>query len=402
LVRVLFLPSHVGLGHVARDYVIAKLLRKSVPKLEIDWCSAEPVLSFLDLLEEERIVNPCRKLESFSTVIEDLYNGKIKGLKELASKLNILKRNYEIVSDLLNDDKYDVVFADEFWEIMYSAPPEMKSRIIFGTDILYKPYSIKPVDFFISLVLNRYFKKVLPEFKDLLFLNDLGTLRKYRWYPLFGEKVEEWAKRKMKVTGFVTSFLEEELPSYEQARDKLNVDYDSFLVVVTVGGTSTRNNVILDCIDGASDILIKELKKVTGKKDIIIKIVTGPRTKWLPRNSVKNVEVIRETVPRLLDYYVAADLFISRAGRTTTADLLCLGKPAIYIPIKDHYEQEEIAKDMEERFGYPRIREDECSPNELVKTIKRSLRRNYKIEEKRICNGAKRAAEILENYISSA
>ncbi len=398
MIRALFLPSHVGLGHVARDYVIASLLKRAIPKLEVEWCSAEPVNSFLDLLEA-RVVSSCRKLESFSSVIEDLYNGKIKGIRELASRLNILKKNYDTISELLDNERYDMVFADEFWEVMYSAPIETKSRIIFGTDILYKPYSFKPMDFFISLVLNRYFKKVLPEFSELLFLNDLETLRKYRWYPLFGEKVKEWTRRNMKITGFVTSFLNEELPSYEQARDYLNIDYDSFLLVVIVGGTSTRSNVILDCVDKASWFLINELKSLTKRREVIIKVITGPRTDWSSENDA--IEVVKETIPRLLNYYVAADLFISRSGRTTTADLLCLGKPAIYIPIKGHYEQEEIAKDMEERFGYPMIKEDECFPNKLVTVIRKSLRRNYRLKNESFCSGANKAARFLERHALS-
>ncbi|BEP18409.1 hypothetical protein PYJP_17610 [Pyrofollis japonicus] len=391
--RVLFLPSHVGLGHVTRDYAVALALRRMVPSIRVEWCSAEPVRSFLQLLGES-VREECLELESFSKTIEDLYNGAIRGLRELGARLQVLRRNYEVVEKLLAED-YDLVFADEFWEAVYSAPLEVKKRIVFGTDILYKPYSLNPVDSFMSLILNNYFKKTLPLFKKLLFLNDPETLRGKRWYGLFGERLTDWIEKNTIPTGYVTSFLPEEIPSRNEARRRLGVTGDELVVVISVGGTSTRSKPLLDCIDEGAETAAKMLRERLGR-EVRFVAVPGPRTKWRPRSSY--IEVLEETAPRLLTYYAAGDVFVTRAGRTTTADLLCLGKPAVLIPIRRHFEQEEIARDMERRFGYPVLREDRCNGERLAGAVLRAISSPPR-PPTGLCNGVERTASILSGML---
>ena len=394
--RVLFLSSHVGLGHAARDYAVSIILRRLVPGVELDWCSAEPVNSFLDALGE-RVVPDCRGLESFSRVIEDLYNGRIRGLRELGSRLGVLRRNWEMVRGFLENGRYDLVFADEFWEVVYAAPAETKEGMVFGTDIVYKRYSLNPLDSFISLVLNRYFKRVLPGFGSLLFLNDPETLGDARWYPLLGGRVRDWVEEHMFVAGLVTSFAPGEVPARCVAREKLGIGCDEFLVVVSVGGTSTRSEALLSCIDAAAERVVSMLGKRLGKRVRVV-VLPGPRTRWEPRSGY--VEVRGGVVPRLLDYYAAADLFVTRAGRTTTADLLCLGKPAVLIPIRKHFEQEDIARDLNKRYGYPVLREDDCSAEELVAGILEAIRRSYSAPRE-LCRGVERTARFLAGKLST-
>jgi len=42
----------------------------------------------------------------------------------------------------------------------------------------------------------------------------------------------------------------------------------------------------------------------------------------------------------------AADLLISLAGKSTIDESIIYGTPGIFIPIKDHFEQEDNAKEM--------------------------------------------------------
>jgi predicted glycosyltransferase len=395
-VRLLFLPSHVGLGHVARDAVIAGILRKLSPGTSIEWCTAEPALGFLGRLGE-RVANGCVGLESFSRPIEDLYNGRIRSLKELASSLSILKRNYEVVSGLL--DGYDLVFADEFWEVVYGVPDSVRKGIVFATDIVYKPYTPNPKEFFLSLVLNRYFKRVLPHYKMLVYLNDPDMHRGRRWYPLIGGKVDEWLERHSYIAGLATSYPPGKLPPRSEARRRLGVGDDEFLVVVTVGGTSAGSRRVLECIDRASPRLSEALRELTGRHTRIIAL-PGPRTLWRPSRGV--IEVPSDLSPAgLHDYYAAADLFISRAGRTTTADLLCAGVPAVLIPIKGHFEQEDIARHMASRHGYTVLAEDDCRIEELVSAVKAELSRHPR-PPTGLCRGSENAALLLNRLLTGS
>ncbi len=389
--KVLFLSSHVGLGHVVRDYAVAKVLRRLLPNSDIEWCSAEPAYSFLKAVGEN-VAEECGRLRSFSKVIEDLYNGGIRGLRELASRLDVLRENYGVIKEFLESGEYDLVFADEFWEVVYTAPKHVKQNVVFATDILYKPYSINPLDSLLSLILNHYFKHVLPEFRKLILLNDIEFFRGKRWYFIFGGTVEKWIKENMVVAGLTTSFLPEETPSRIEARRKLGLEDEEFVIVVSVGGTSARSRILLECIDNVSTALFRKLKKLTGAPKTRIIVLPGPRTVWKPKNPV--LDVREGLIPRLLNYYAAADLFIIRAGRTTTADILCLGKPAILIPIKNHFEQEEIAKDLNKRFNYPVLRENECTLENLLYAVNWALKLNYRPPEN-LCRGTIITANIL-------
>ena len=53
-------------------------------------------------------------------------------------------------------------------------------------------------------------------------------------------------------------------------------------------------------------------------------------------------------VDNLHEYVYASDLVISLAGRSTIDESKVYGTPGIFIPIKNHFEQEESAK----RLGY--------------------------------------------------
>jgi len=392
--RAIFLPSHVGLGHVARDVVIAGLLRGRAG-VRVEWCTAEPALGFLERLGEP-IAPGCRGLESFSTAIEDLYNGRVRGLRDLASRLSILKRNREIVEGVI--EGYDLVFADEFWELVYSTPDSVRSGIVFATDILYKPYSLNPRELVVSFALNRYFKRVLPRYRALIYLNDPGILGSARWYPLLGGRVSEWLERHAYIAGLATSYPPGGLPPRSEARERLGLGEGEHLVVATVGGTSAASASLLDCIEEAAPALERAVGEALGGR-VRILALPGPRTRWEPRRGL--VEVPRDPAPAgLLDYYAAADLFISRSGRTTTADLLCAGIPAVLIPIPGHFEQEEIARHMSRAYGYPHLREGECTPGRLASASRAALERRPN-PPRGLCLGAPRAAGLLSKLLGS-
>ena len=83
----------------------------------------------------------------------------------------------------------------------------------------------------------------------------------------------------------------------------------------------------------------------------------------------------------------ASDVLISLAGKSTIDEAREYGTPAVFIPIKGHFEQEDNAKEI----GF--FPEDIDRIEELV--IK-------KLDEKRIPvknNGAKRAAKIIQDLL---
>jgi UDP-N-acetylglucosamine--N-acetylmuramyl-(pentapeptide) pyrophosphoryl-undecaprenol N-acetylglucosamine transferase len=85
----------------------------------------------------------------------------------------------------------------------------------------------------------------------------------------------------------------------------------------------------------------------------------------------------------------AADLIISLAGRSTIDESLVYGTPGIFIPIKNHFEQEENARKL--GFKYDDIFRLESLIEEKIGTI-RYNRDNIK-------NGVEKAARIILEMI---
>ncbi|MET1101794.1 MAG: glycosyltransferase, partial [Pyrodictiaceae archaeon] len=372
-----------------RDVAIARVLRRLVGNISIEWCSAEPVVSYLRLWGEK--ILRCEDMESFSKAVEEVIENRIMNPRRLGKYLDILRKNYRMLVARINLDDYDLVFADEFWEIMLEAPPSLKEEIVFATDILFKPYTLNPLDSLVSLVLNTYFKKQYISFKETILLNSLEDLPSSRWFLIYGENIRRWAARNLAIAGLATSYLPEDVPLRHSTRKSLGLDDEDKLVLVTVGGTATRNNILLGNIVGA----ILRLRRRLARLKLLVAL--GPRTKWKPPIDAEWITVTG-TVKNLVKYYVAADLVIARPGRTTTADLLCMGKPAILVPISGHFEHNVIARSMASR-GYLICKEDdqEC----IVRAASRLLSDGHNIRRpaKEECRGSLRAAKILASFI---
>jgi UDP-N-acetylglucosamine--N-acetylmuramyl-(pentapeptide) pyrophosphoryl-undecaprenol N-acetylglucosamine transferase len=96
-------------------------------------------------------------------------------------------------------------------------------------------------------------------------------------------------------------------------------------------------------------------------------------------------------VPNLHEYIYASDLVISLAGRSTMDESIVYNIPGIFIPLKNHFEQEEGAKRL--GFEYKDI-------FRLDKLIEEKLSSNYHIGGKNnMKNGAKTAAKIISDFI---
>src|ERR671938_450236 len=75
-------------------------------------------------------------------------------------------------------------------------------------------------------------------------------------------------------------------------------------------------------------------------------------------------------VNNLHEYIYASDLVISLAGRSTMDESMVYGIPGIFIPIKNHFEQEDCAKRLgykhEDIFKIERLIEDNLSTSNNV------------------------------------
>ncbi len=115
--------------------------------------------------------------------------------------------------------------------------------------------------------------------------------------------------------------------SREELRNKFS--FNKTTIVISIGGTDAGIFLIDKSIEAISKI----------NQDIEIVVVTGPSiTKKF--DNVKNLGFI----DNLHELIFASDLIISLAGKSTIDESKAYGTPGIFIPIKNHFEQENNAK----------------------------------------------------------
>ena len=78
---------------------------------------------------------------------------------------------------------------------------------------------------------------------------------------------------------------------------------------------------------------------------------------------------VREYIDDMMSEFAANDLIISRAGATTSAELMAAGKAAIMIPLPGQLEQTRNAEALENAGAARMIRQDELSGERLAREI---------------------------------
>ncbi len=152
----------------------------------------------------------------------------------------------------------------------------------------------------------------------------------------------------------------------EQLREKFS--FDKKTIVISIGGTDAGLFLIEKSLDAISKI----------NKYVDVVLVSGPSVS-------KKYHSVRDFgfVNNLHELIFAADVLISLAGKSTIDEANAYGTPAILIPIKGHFEQEDNAR--EQGFVF-----------EDIKRLDRLVLE--KLEEKRnqvSTNGAQIASDMI-------
>lgn len=78
---------------------------------------------------------------------------------------------------------------------------------------------------------------------------------------------------------------------------------------------------------------------------------------------------VREYIDNMMDAFEVNDLIVSRAGATTSAELMAAGKAAIMVPLPGQLEQRRNAEAMQETGAARMILQDDLSGERLAKEI---------------------------------
>ena len=332
-----FFSSPIGLGHVTRDIAIVNNL-EDISVNFVTGSGAAKILKKLDCKVDD-VYNP----PSFN-VKDGILNNQTKWLWNY---YQYYKNCKNISEKILEKNNPNLIISDEDFASLNVAQ-NLKIPNILITDVLETKFT-KGIASFIEKKMNKSMMNIIKNC-DMVIIPEEGD-----------------DQDNIKRVGPIVRKINY---SREEMRERFS--FNKKTILISIGGT----NAGLFLIDKA----IKAILKIN--QDIEIIVVSGPaiNKKFL---NVKNLGF----VDNLHEIIFASDLIISLAGKSTIDEAKAYGIPGIFIPIKDHFEQENNAK--LEGFIFEDV-------NRLETLILE------KLEQKRNkinTNGAKLASEIIKKMI---
>jgi pimeloyl-ACP methyl ester carboxylesterase/predicted glycosyltransferase len=397
--RALYVSSPIGLGHAQRDVAVAEQLRLLQPDLQIDWLAQHPVTRVLEARDEH--VHPAsRLLASESAHIEaESQEHDLHAFQAIRNMDEILVANFGVYQSVLEEEHYDLVIADEAWDLDYflhENPERKRSSFAWMTDFVgwlpmeqggereaqltadYNAEMIEHID---------RFKRIRDR---AIFVGDPDDIVPARFGPGL-PAIRTWTERHFDFSGYITGF---EAPSEGERlalRSALGYGPDDTVCIVTVGGSGVGGSLLNKVI--AAQPIAKDL--VPGLRMVV---VAGPRIDPDQLGAPRDVE-IHAYVPNLYQHLSACDVAVVQGGLTTTMELTAGQRPFIYFPLANHFEQQHHVRHRLDRHGAGIAMDYAAStPQDVAEAIAKALAGpvTYRSVE---ADGAARAARLLAELL---
>jgi UDP-N-acetylglucosamine--N-acetylmuramyl-(pentapeptide) pyrophosphoryl-undecaprenol N-acetylglucosamine transferase len=335
---VYFFTSPIGLGHATRDIAIAKKL-KQIASDEILFITGGAAY---DLISREgfHALNLYRP-PHFTVEAGMLRNRFVWLMKYII----YYKRSKKIAEDVIMKTSHKplIVSDEDFASITVGQNIILKCILIY--DILESPICSNKDKIgethFTSGPLHIFEKKMNGSLHDLINKCDKVII------PDFGSNKANLV--------YVGPIVREIKSDRNTLRSNLGLTRKTILVCG--GGTDAGRYLIQKSLEA--------YEKFKKRFDIDLILVLGPNLKLNVSDQFHSLGFINN----LHEYIYASDLVISLAGRSTIDESIVYGTPGIFIPIKNHFEQERNAiglgykyedisnleRLIEEKLGFTRI-----------------------------------------------
>jgi predicted glycosyltransferase len=394
--RALYLSSPIGLGHAQRDLAIADELRALRPDLEIEWLAQHPVTTVLER-RGERIHPLSAELASESAhITSESSEHALNAFQAIRRMDEILVANFMVFHDAVEDGEYDLVVADEAWDVdhyLHENPELKRTAFAWMTDFvgwLPMPDGGEREAFLTADYNAEMIEHVerFPRLRDrAIFVGDPDDIVPDDFGPSL-PGIREWTEQHFAFSGYVTGFDPAPLiERREELRAELGYRPDERVVIVTVGGSGVGEALLRRVIDAYP----MASARIPGLRMIA---VAGPRIAPEQLRAQRGVEV-RAYVPDLYRHLVACDLAVVQGGLSTTMELTAAGRPFLYFPLRNHFEQSRHVRHRLERHRAGRRMEfDESDPDAIASAIAEEIDRPVRYRPV-AADGARRAAELI-------
>lgn len=397
--RILYLSSPIGLGHARRDVAIARALRAKEPSTKIEWLAQDPVTRFLAHAGET-----CHglsvRLASESRHIEDEAGEHDLNVFEALRRMDeILVQNFRVLQDVLTDNKYDLVIADEAWDVdhfWHEHPNLKRAPLVWMTDFVgFAPmpqggaHEAKlTADYNEQMVTHVERNKGVRD--RSIFIGNAADVVDDSLGPNLPNR-SVWTEQNYTFSGYV---LGDEVPrrsQREELRSQLGFREDEKICVVTVGGSGVGAALVRRILEAIpiAQRHIPELRVI---------VIAGPRLAHRNFEYDQSIE-FRGFEPQLPMLLAACDIALVQGGLSTCMELTAVGTPFIYFPLEHHFEQNVHVRHRLERYNAGRrLSFAQCDADMIAAAICEDLRKpTQSLEVER--NGADNAARLIAELL---
>jgi pimeloyl-ACP methyl ester carboxylesterase/UDP:flavonoid glycosyltransferase YjiC (YdhE family) len=397
--RALLVSSPIGLGHAWRDVAIARELRRQVPGLRVEWLAQPPLTTLLAACGE--IVHPASTdlAPEAKHVDAESREHELHAFQMLRRMDEILCANFMVFADLVNQEHFDVWIADEGWEIdhfLHENPKLKTSPYVWMSDFVgYLPMpSGGEREAFLAADYNAELIEHIeqnPGLRDLsIFIGNPRDIVRRKFGPGL-PSILAWTKQHFKFSGYALPFDPKDLNDTRALRRELGFDPERPLIVATVGGSAVGTP-LLRRIAEAFRLLRREVP------DAELLLVCGPRIDPREFAAVEGMRVAGY-VHNLSRTLACSDLAVVQGGLSTTMELVANRRPFIYIPLRDHFEQNFHVAHRLQRYGAPPpTAYEDATPDRLARQMAERLRTSVDYAPVET-DGAARAARLIAPLI---
>ena len=310
--KILYASSSVGLGHVTRDIHLSKYLNWG----DISWLSAGQALKYLESRNLEILDTSYRLTDLGKTLKHLAENGSIKMTLGGGKRVyDTIKSNAEKIAEEVDLYSYDLLIADEFWELLFQGYLDIPS--VFITDFIrFKSIGRNIIGKIILPLVNREIYRRMMRFSIRIFIG-------FKWE---GDDAFEY---------------------YGQVytHDEDAETFDGGYILVNIGGTDIGRTIL--------DAVLPVLTQL----NIEYKVIGG--TTLFKSNPVKDI--------------AGASLVISLGGYGSLLEIARYRKRGVIIPLGNHFEQIDNSRIFIGRRGYRVIPYEKLNRDILLNSIRAIL-----------------------------
>ncbi|GMQ94275.1 MAG: hypothetical protein BMS9Abin12_1762 [Acidimicrobiia bacterium] len=397
--RALFISSPIGLGHARRDVAIADQLRAIHPDLEIEWLAQDPVTRVLDASGES--IHPASEMMANESAHFESESGEhdLNAFQALRNMDEIQVSNFMVIDEVIEAGRHDIVVGDESWELDYHLhenPNLKKTSYVWLTDFVgYVPMpSGGEREAFVAADYNADMIEQIERYGRVrdkaIFVGNPEDIIPGTFGPGLPE-IRDWTEKNYDFAGYVTGFDPRALGERAELRAELGYHEDERVCIVSVGGSGVG----IDLIERVVESYPQAARAVS---DLRMIVVTGPRIDPASLPQVDGVEY-REYVDKLYRHLSVVDLAIVQGGLTTTMELAASKVPFIYVPLRNHFEQNFHVRARLDRYGAGRYMDyEDVVPDNLGSVMADEIGRDIDCMDVET-DGAARAAAMIGELI---